>query len=1671
MGIANLTPQGFETLIAKNELKKAHKKIPWASPPYKEGGPDQEGEQTLFKVYFRTNDISTKDEANASVEWKNRAAGKFIEHYFPEYYPLMRDDPPLSEDQKAEIEPYRQQYEDLRQRIQDSLVVDGDIETHPGDIKNKVVYATDINFFQERTALENPVTTMQNDVVQTTPDLPNFELALETLNSELARGESTAMVSVKFQNVPTEMNELTESFSTFGAFLNQLQQRASLPNLNSMQSSVNTIIKKITDSIHDSIDYRTATDQRGFHDTDYFTVSFDQRTRIVGITYFVAGAGTGPAELSKVGYITNIKYNPIFKDPFALNLLKNYKEILESSAETVSTGDHSNMLDFFARLGAEGGFNDRALAVDPVYGLFQDGPFAPRNVDDYVAVDETGEALTKALAENPIDPERLAKLQELAKDPVFKRKMLQAQTAKTINTTVQVLDVIGAVGDMDFFSFANNTKEGREVNRVLQAFGIQDLAQEVLTCLTLGLGASVSRITGAVKDAILENSVSFNSPPSPPSAQINLERPDFSLMQVGPGGYFSITGDPPIGKRIVNMLLDQVTQAGFEIIKGFTEMLKFNCGDVLDDMLGVIDCGAELSKRNAQAQVAFPDLANELAQIAGNYELTLPNAYQYLSDVSRILTPIELCRLLNSPEAVISDTIENILDFNEEYDTPLSDSLNTESGIISFFQSMSAYIDTVSFCNEVIDSSIAAAIEGCEICLSTDLYDEPLGILADIAENGFQMPLPDPPNLLCQDADNYLTNPIAEITLPRLYNNIAGSIQTFMAGSLEGARTRLLEPILTSRVNTVFAGACEAAGVGPEPVEVDPTALAFLTDLFDFIQDLSTQITDAPELCGDITDIKFNQLVQNMGVIVAAVNAVLEDAPEIIEDVTEKINSVSRNLSESASAGQVPHIEYVFPEQFKTEFENAIEYVSFTDFGQASYGGQIYGHGGKFYSDTQYFGYTSYTYSSMQVKFGQNNSAEIFYNAFYDEETFEGVQVGWQMPATDIPKLDAKEAPNYVLPEHAAPPHGDVGQEINLNPYIFRFTDALIPGRPVGSYEYYLRVGEEYPALYASTIRGVYDYIVDNGAFSADVINNLQLFKDNKNCTPANVGDLFDADGIIDQMKKEFAAAACYDNATSKEKVQGAIYFGLINMLIQTIIDEFVVTNICVFTALNMTDILSPRYPFKEVFINYVVDSFQKVIADGNSIIERELFNYFNRVALRPTTHEAGGFTHSYSPTEVAPGFESPNFPLNNPDLIKFLVEERLGYTWIDDDGTTQRSTIQAIQNVLDPGGNNKLFENFFIEDVIGIYDLHAEGAMAHLNQIFPLRPSMYEYAFEVGDVGPLAAVATSGLAFLVNADRTEVSLVAAQIHPLLEFDPHVDENGYPTFMNVQILFSLPISPTSTSNEIVNLIKNSDKYQLFFSQTINKDACLLIPIFHNFYLTARYFSDVGTSFNSTKQAIIYVFNVTQESQSLPALEPRQNEFVTSLAKTDGPDLESMARDIFLKFLKETPINILKGLVELIDPHVSISKIIRDFSGAALTKVSQGINGQIHSAPEGTPLAQMKADGITGEDVMGTIFCIYNIANQVPSAMASPPGQDNLLFGPKLTLNGVDFTGTVAGMLMLPPSPLGFIYLLLELLKVQIEDDLGAQEEEIESGTESEDIDCPEGTTPLDIQET
>ena len=271
----------------------------------------------------------------------------------------------------------------------------------------------------------------------------------------------------------------------------------------------------------------------------------------------------------------------------------------------------------------------------------------------------------------------------------------------------------------------------------------------------------------------METASSLKNEPTPPSEDIDIKRPNLG-EQLQMSLPFSVTGDPPIGKQIADIILGAIANAAFEVVKSLAELIRFNCDAILRGNKGLVDVGDRLRQENQRASASFPNLEELLqAEFAGD-GLVLNQVYDYFSDVSSILDPIEVCRLLNSQTEVEEETYNNILQYNSTY--PLQEirkGINTIGKINSYFARMSQYVDTVTFCNEIINNNVLQVVENCNICLDEDFFESSPALeeLINIAENGIQLEAP-PIEFLCPDSPNYLENPIATTILPNLFNNI-----------------------------------------------------------------------------------------------------------------------------------------------------------------------------------------------------------------------------------------------------------------------------------------------------------------------------------------------------------------------------------------------------------------------------------------------------------------------------------------------------------------------------------------------------------------------------------------------------------------------------------------------------------------------------------------------------------------------------------------------------------------------------------------------------------------------------------------------------------------------------------------------------------------------------------
>jgi hypothetical protein len=290
-----------------------------------------------------------------------------------------------------------------------------------------------------------------------------------------------------------------------------------------------------------------------------------------------------------------------------------------------------------------------------------------------------------------------------------------------------------------------------------------------------------------------------------------------------------------------------------------------------------------------------------------------------------------------------------------------------------------------------------------------------------------------------------------------------------------------------------------------------------------------------------------------------------------------------------------------------------------------------------------------------------------------------------------------------------------------------------------------------------------------------------------------------------------------------------------------------------------------------------------------------------------------------------------------------------------------------------------------------------------------------------------------------------------------------------------EVGFEIGTLPSSVKQ---NLLLPNSEFKRFFSNSFNNELTAVIPLIYNFYLTSEYFAGVGDAFQTPKDRVLDIILSTiandNNFDATPDLSrPAANSAVSSATGQDQQAaFNSAARDFILKMLIKTPIDILKGLVELIDPHVAISKVIKTGTGLAFNELAGVIDTVTPTLNEQIAQETAIQPNLNGEDLVSLLLCIVDAAmKNLPDAPPpAPPIPEN--FFPRVSIDGIDFTGTVSGMLMMPPSPLGLIYLLLELLK----NDVTNQTENISNAnTESADaVECtpePQNLLPEPCDDT
>ena len=284
---------------------------------------------------------------------------------------------------------------------------------------------------------------------------------------------------------------------------------------------------------------------------------------------------------------------------------------------------------------------------------------------------------------------------------------------------------------------------------------------------------------------------------------------------------------------------------------------------------------------------------------------------------------------------------------------------------------------------------------------------------------------------------------------------------------------------------------------------------------------------------------------------------------------------------------------------------------------------------------------------------------------------------------------------------------------------------------------------------------------------------------------------------------------------------------------------------------------------------------------------------------------------------------------------------------------------------------------------------------------------------------------------------------------------PDLDEQGNYVLATESHQGAIPSILLLATAAHAQKIKDSQKFQTFFTKVFDKQQIFTSVLMNSFWLTENKFSgDIGRAFTDTVDAAATVFATAvcqPDYGTTPDPGPTGIIFIQRNMNTSARGFS--AHGYILKALRETPIKIVKGLAEILDPHVAIWKIVRDITGQVFKQLIDAVDTAFASLPPPLDILDLDAEALFDLMFCGLNRGMHGLQTEAEAqfpdplgdairqaltdsncwepgtgALGGPPG----LF-PKIDRKGVDFTGTLPGLIFPPPGPFGILYLLLNLI--------------------------------------
>ena len=221
--------------------------------------------------------------------------------------------------------------------------------------------------------------------------------------------------------------------------------------------------------------------------------------------------------------------------------------------------------------------------------------------------------------------------------------MAAARKAKVLNTAANVTKVIGDILESGPLGFVSQNNP--EVAYLFRQLGVDEIAKEAFLCLTFGLNFEIGRINKAVQNSLVRASSSIYYPPDlPKEAPIN--RPKVDLEQFKP-----FTVDNDLWREIQKTIVDSIQQSVLEVVKKLADLLRENCdlNSPRSNDYGENDIADFIQNNPNPENTLLPAIGagSQLDQISSKNSMTNQQIIDYLSDLSSILSSIDICILFS----------------------------------------------------------------------------------------------------------------------------------------------------------------------------------------------------------------------------------------------------------------------------------------------------------------------------------------------------------------------------------------------------------------------------------------------------------------------------------------------------------------------------------------------------------------------------------------------------------------------------------------------------------------------------------------------------------------------------------------------------------------------------------------------------------------------------------------------------------------------------------------------------------------------------------------------------------------------------------------------------------------------------------------------------------------